>query len=72
MQIMEQVVKAINSSTYRKIKGIRQSELAKEIGVSCATMSSWEQGKSLPNADQLYRLAIALGVAMEELCVWEK
>ena len=68
----EQVVKAINSKPYRKLKGITQEDMAKELGVSTLTIIQWEQGKCLPNADRLYRMSMMLGVTMEALCLWEK
>lgn len=41
----------------RKEKGISQKELAKIIDSKETTVASWEQGKSLPSVDMLYRLA---------------
>ena len=41
----------------RKEKGITQAELAKELGFSPTGIAAWEQKKSLPSVDQLYRLA---------------
>ena len=41
----------------RKEKGISQKELANRIGSKETTVASWEQGKSLPSIDMLYRLA---------------
>lgn len=41
----------------RKEKGISQEELAKQIGSKPTTVASWEQGKSLPSIDMLYRLS---------------
>ena len=41
----------------RKEKGLTQAELAKAIGSSPTTVATWEQKKSLPSVDQLYRLA---------------
>jgi len=68
---MEREVKRLNTSVYRKIKKISQMQMSKELGVSKATMSSWETGKSLPNINQLYRISKILGVQMEELLGWE-
>lgn len=68
----EQVVKAINSKPYRKLKGITQEDMAKALGVSIVTIIKWEQGDCLPNADKLYRMSMMLGVTMEALCLWEK
>ena len=41
----------------RKEKGITQEELAKVMNSKPSTVASWEQGKSLPSIDMLYRLA---------------
>ena len=41
----------------RKEKGISQEELAKQINSKATTVASWEQGKSLPSIDMLYRLS---------------
>lgn len=41
----------------RKEKGITQAELAKTLDLKPTTVASWEQGKSLPNIQTLYRLA---------------
>lgn len=41
----------------RKEKGISQEELARQINSKPSTVASWEQGKSLPSIDMLYRLS---------------
>jgi len=41
----------------RSEKGLTQAELAKAIGSKATTVASWEQGKSLPSIQMLYRLA---------------
>lgn len=41
----------------RKEKGISQKELANVVDSKETTVASWEQGKSLPSIDMLYRLA---------------
>lgn len=41
----------------RKEKGVTQAELAKAFNLKPTTVASWEQGKSLPNIQTLYRLA---------------
>ncbi len=41
----------------RKDKGITQADLAEQLGLKPTTVASWEQGKSLPNIQTLYRLA---------------
>ena len=41
----------------RKEKDVTQAELAKYLGLKPTTIASWEQGKSLPNIQTLYKLA---------------
>lgn len=41
----------------RKEKGLTQEELAKIIDKKKTTVASWEQGKSLPSIQMLYRLS---------------
>lgn len=41
----------------RKNKGISQKQLAEDINSKETTVASWEQGKSLPSIDMLYRLS---------------
>jgi transcriptional regulator with XRE-family HTH domain len=41
----------------RKEKGVTQRELADAMGSKENTVASWEQGKSLPNIQTLYRLS---------------
>lgn len=38
-------------------KDITQAELSKALGLKPTTIASWEQGKSLPNVQTLYRIA---------------
>lgn len=42
----------------RKEKDISQKDLATILGSKETTVASWEQGKSLPSIDMLYRLAM--------------
>lgn len=51
----------------RKKKGITQEELAVRIPVVRQTVSKWEQGISVPDADQLIRVAELLEVPVSEL-----
>ena len=41
----------------RKAKDLTQADLAKDLGLKPTTIASWEQGKSLPSIQMLYRLA---------------
>ena len=51
-----------NIVRYRKEAKLTQAELAEKIGISSPTLSSWEQGKSIPDIDKLYELSVVLGV----------
>ena len=52
---------------YRKKKNIRQSDLAKQIGVSRSTVSMWEIGASQPDNDLLLKLSQILDCSVDEL-----
>ena len=51
----------------RKEKGLSQQELADMLCVVRQTVSKWEKGLSLPDADMLIKLANALGISVNEL-----
>ena len=44
----------------RAVLRLSQPELADALGVSVATISNWETGKTSPRADDLHRIAAAL------------
>ena len=56
----------------RKRKGISQKELATAVGVALRTAGSWERGESLPNAEQLWNCAVALGCTPNDLLGWKE
>lgn len=51
----------------RKQKGMKQTDLCKRVGVSQATLSSWESGKFEPNAAAWVNLSKQLNVSIEYL-----
>lgn len=51
----------------RKQKGIKQEELAAELGVTAAAVSKWENGYTLPDILMLCVLADYFGVITDEL-----
>ena len=51
-----------NLKTLRKQKGFTQEELAARLNVVRQTVSKWEKGLSVPDAELLTRLAEVLGV----------
>ncbi len=52
---------------YRKAKGLPQEELAARLHVVRQTISKWEKGLSVPDADMLIRLAEALDTTVSAL-----
>ena len=56
-----------NVSTVRKNAGLTQEELAKAIGISRRTLTSIENGTSIPSVEIALHLAIQLNVTVESL-----
>lgn len=56
-----------NLKTLRKQKGLSQEELAIRLHVVRQTISKWEKGLSVPDADLLQRLAEILEVSVSQL-----
>ncbi len=52
----------------RQTRGLNQSEIAAELGISRPTYVLMEQGEKEPTLTQLYTLARLLGVDADELC----
>jgi len=53
----------------REAQGWTQLELANKLGVTPATVYTWERGKFDPRASQLRNLALAFGVRMDDLAL---
>jgi len=51
----------------REAKGLNQSQLARDLGVSPQAVQNWEAGKANPKGDRLTGLATILGVTVEYL-----
>lgn len=51
----------------RRRKGMTQAKLAKLIGVTQKDVSRWENGMRKPRAENLAKIAAALGCSIEEL-----
>lgn len=60
-----------NIEEIRTIKGIRQEELAKAMGVSRQTISSLENGRYNPSIMLAYKLAKFFGLTIEEVFCFE-
>lgn len=56
----------------RTLKGIKQDELAKMLGVSRQTISSLENGRYNPSIMLAYKLAKLFGMTIEEVFVFEE
>ena len=56
-----------NIKTLRKSKGLSQEELAIKLNVVRQTISKWEQGLSVPDAEVLIKLAEVLDTTVSKL-----
>ena len=56
-----------NLKNLRKAKGFSQEELAARLHVVRQTVSKWEKGRSVPDAELLVRLAEELDATLAEL-----
>lgn len=51
----------------REAKGLSQPALATAATVPIGTLRGWEQGRRVPSVDVAARLAVAMGVSLDEL-----
>ena len=58
---------SINIKRFRKSREISQEEIAVKLGVVRQTVSKWENGLSVPDADVLIHMAKLLGVPVSQL-----
>jgi transcriptional regulator with XRE-family HTH domain len=56
-----------NLANFRKEKGLTQEDLVKKSGVAISQIRRYEADKSSPTLDVVTRLAMALGVSLDEL-----
>lgn len=56
-----------NIRSIRKARGLSQEELAARLNVVRQTISKWEQGRSVPDADMLISISKALETPVEML-----
>ena len=54
----------------RESRRMTQQEIANVAGVSPKTEWNWEQGKSFPNASQIWDLSLYLGCTPNDLLGW--
>ena len=55
----------ITLAAARVNSGLNQSEFAREMGVSLATVTNWEKGRTEPDATQLRRISQLSGIPMD-------
>lgn len=53
----------------RIAKGLNQTDIAEKLGVSTVAISNWEANRSQPRRQRIAELAIALGVASDQLVI---
>jgi len=58
--------------TIRSERGIRQDELAKELGVSRQTISSLENGRYNPSIILAYKISKFFNMTIEEIFCFEE
>ena len=51
---------------------MNQIEFAREIGVSLATVTNWERGKTEPDASQLRKISEISGIPMDFIFIPQK
>ena len=61
-----------NIKNFRKERGLTQEELAIRVNVVRQTVSKWEKGQSVPDADLLQKIAEVLEVSVSQLLGEEK
>ena len=64
---MDNYITGATIKNLREAKGITQTQLALQIGVSSKAVSKWETAKGLPDITLIEPLAKALGVSVMEL-----
>lgn len=65
---MDNSIISKNIKTIRRDKMMTQKEFGKLIGVTQATLSTYEQGLKTPNTDTLYNIAEKCDISMDWLC----
>ena len=66
----DQLIRQNISRALRDIRiehGLTQTEAGKIVGIGKTTYATWEQCRSMPDVDTLYRLAKYYGVTMDKM-----
>lgn len=58
---------AANIAYYRKRQKITQQQLAAAVNVKATTVSTWERGASLPDAETLFMICRLLGISLSDM-----
>jgi len=59
-----------NLHRYRKLNNLKQREVAKRMGLKDSSLiSRWEQGFSLPDLENAFKLAVIYGVTVDALFI---
>jgi len=58
-----------NFQKYMELNRLKQTDVAKALGVNRATVSAWATGRGYPRADVMQKLANYLNVQMSDLVI---
>ena len=61
----------LNIRAMRKKAGMTQADLAEAMGVNLSTVGNWEREITVPDAEQIWNCAVALGCTPNDLLGWE-
>ena len=56
----------------RRAARFTQTDLANAIGVNLSTVGNWERGITIPDIEQVFNCAVALGCTPNDLCGWQE
>ena len=59
----------ISLAAARVNSGMKQRDFAEKLGVSLATITNWEKGKSEPDGSQLRKISQLSGIPMDFIFV---
>lgn len=59
----------ITLAAARVNSGLNQSDFARELGVSLATVTNWEKGRTEPDVTQLRKISRLSGIPMDFIFV---
>lgn len=54
----------------RKNLHISQAEFAEKVGASIRSVSAWERGETIPDAEKIWNCAVALGCTPNDILGW--